>query len=85
MNLGRNSVKFTTDGFIRLRAALVDGLVELCVEDSGPGIPQEKRCQIFLKFQSSLDVLSQGTGIGMCIHFQKITLASQWLNLTCFL
>jgi CheY-like chemotaxis protein len=65
LNLGRNSTKFVHSGFIRFRVAVVDGLVELYVEDSGPGIPVEKRGALFEKFQSSLDVLSQGTGIGL--------------------
>jgi signal transduction histidine kinase len=42
-NLGRNSIKFVEKGFIRFRAAVVDGLVTLYVEDSGPGVPKEKR------------------------------------------
>jgi len=37
--LRSNSSKFVKKpGFIRFRAAVVDGFVELCVEDSGPGI-----------------------------------------------
>jgi signal transduction histidine kinase/CheY-like chemotaxis protein len=67
LNLGRNSTKFVHSGFIRFRAVVVDGLVELYVEDSGPGIPAEKRGALFAKFQSSLDVLSQGTGIGLSL------------------
>jgi signal transduction histidine kinase/CheY-like chemotaxis protein len=67
LNLGRNSTKFVHSGFIRFRAVVVDGLVELYVEDSGPGIPVEKRGALFEKFQSSLDVLSQGTGIGLSL------------------
>lgn len=61
LNLSRNSTKFVDEGFIRIRAAVVNGLVELSVEDSGPGIPTEKRSQLFSKFQQSLDSLSQGT------------------------
>jgi hypothetical protein len=35
-----NSTKFVHSGFIRFRAAVVDGVVvEVYVEDSGPGIP----------------------------------------------
>jgi signal transduction histidine kinase/CheY-like chemotaxis protein len=67
MNLGRNSTKFVTSGFIRFRAAVVGGVVEVYVEDSGPGIPVEKRGALFEKFQSSLDVLSQGTGLGLSL------------------
>jgi len=65
MNLGRNSVKFVEEGFVRLRADVIDGNVELSVEDSGPGVPEEKRDKLFNKFQESLDMLSQGTGIGL--------------------
>lgn len=62
LNLGRNSYKFIHDeGFIRFRARKFDGYVEISVEDSGPGIPLQKRSMLFQKYQESLDVLSQGT------------------------
>lgn len=67
LNLVRNSVKFIHHGFIRLRADVQKGMVCLYVEDSGPGIPEEKRKALFQKFQSSLDMLSQGTGVGLCL------------------
>jgi signal transduction histidine kinase len=72
MNLGRNSTKFTQKGFIRFRAAVVDGLVELYVEDSGPGIPDEKRGALFEKFQTS--ALSEGTGVGLnlCMNLSQL-------------
>lgn len=62
LNLSANASKFVDRGYIRLRAAIVDGSVELSVEDSGPGIPPEKRQRLFFKFQESLDSLAQGTG-----------------------
>jgi signal transduction histidine kinase/CheY-like chemotaxis protein len=61
LNLGRNSSKFIEEGFIRLKAEEVDGNVRLFVDDSGSGIPMEKRERLFAKFQESLDLLSQGT------------------------
>ena len=61
LNLARNSVKFVDKGFIKLRAEVVNGEVTIFVEDSGPGIPKEKREILFNKFQESLDSLSQGT------------------------
>jgi signal transduction histidine kinase len=69
LNLGRNSLKFVNKGFIRLRAAVddVDNSVLIYIEDSGPGIPLEKRKKLFAKFQESLDSLHQGTGIGLCL------------------
>lgn len=61
LNLSRNSSTFVSRGFIRLRAAVVNGRVQLSVEDSGPGIPPQKQDQLFCKFQESLDRLNQGT------------------------
>lgn len=60
LNLATNSTKFVEQGYIRLRAEVVRGSVQIHVEDSGPGIPPEKRKQLFAKFQASLDSLSQG-------------------------
>jgi signal transduction histidine kinase/CheY-like chemotaxis protein len=84
LNLGRNSSKFVHSGFIRFRAEIVDGLVELYVEDSGPGIPIEKRGVMFEKFQTSLDVLSQGTGLGLnlCQNLMRLLNGDIWLHET---
>lgn len=69
LNLARNSSKFVTTGFVRLRVEVIDHgtNVLVSVEDSGLGIPMEKRDKLFSKFQESLDVLNQGTGIGLCL------------------
>ena len=72
LNLASNSRKFVQRGFINLRAAVVDGAVRIYVEDSGPGIPLVKREKLFAKFQESLDSLSQGTGMGLCLC-EKLT------------
>src|SRR3569832_2802569 len=48
LNLSRNSSKFVSKGFIRLGASVLpDGTVQGFVEDSGPGIPLEKRGNLF--------------------------------------
>mmetsp|Transcript_950 Transcript_950/g.2038 ORF Transcript_950/g.2038 Transcript_950/m.2038 type:complete len:1340 (+) Transcript_950:473-4492(+) len=69
LNLARNSTKFVKKGFIRCSANVnpINGFVELRVDDSGPGIPPEKRNRVFGKFQQSLDSLQQGTGIGLSL------------------
>ena len=74
MNLASNSRKFVTQGFIRIGASIVDGQVQLYVEDSGPGVPKEKRKRLFAKYQESLDSLSQGTGIGLCLSKKLLEL-----------
>ena len=43
----------------------VDNQVRIYVEDSGPGISPKKRKELFAKYQESLDLLNQGTGIGL--------------------
>lgn len=48
LNLGRNSIKFVDQGFIRLVATIENGSVKIMVEDSGPGIPQKKKVMINL-------------------------------------
>jgi CheY-like chemotaxis protein len=52
----------------------VDGLVELCVEDSGPGIPLEQRALLFHKYHTSLEVVTQGNGIGLTLCKNLVTL-----------
>lgn len=84
LNLGRNSAKFVDKGFIRFRVAVLDELVHLYVEDSGPGIPSEKREKLFSKFQESLDALNQGTGIGLslCKDLCELMNGDIWLDET---
>jgi signal transduction histidine kinase len=59
LNLGRNSAKFVERGFVRLGAEVIDNEVIVFVEDSGPGINEEKQQNLFSKFQESLDVLGK--------------------------
>jgi signal transduction histidine kinase/CheY-like chemotaxis protein len=82
LNLAANSTKFVEQGYIRLRAEVVDGSVQLNIEDSGPGIPPEKCDRLFCKFQESLDLLNQGTGIGLCVckNLSELMGADIWLD-----
>ena len=83
LNLAINSTKFVVEGFIRLRAQVLDeGYVRLLVEDSGPGIRPEQKDKIFTKFQESFDLLSQGTGIGLhiCKTLSELMLADLYLD-----
>lgn len=82
LNLARNAIKFVEEGFVRLYANVVDGRVRIYVEDSGPGIPVDKRNQLFCKFQDSLDSLSQGTGVGLslCKNLVDLMGGELWLD-----
>ncbi|CAJ1959835.1 unnamed protein product [Cylindrotheca closterium] len=81
LNLARNSCKFVDKGYVRLRAGYTtDGLL-INIEDSGPGIPLEKRSQLFDQFQESLDSLSQGTGIGLSLCKKLVNLMGGTIKL----
>jgi len=81
-----NSTKFVTKGFVRLKCSVKQGSgppsVMVEISDSGPGIPPNKRANIFKKFQESLDLLQQGTGIGLCLCKKMSILleADLWLD-----
>lgn len=86
-NLAMNATKFVQRGFIRLKCVVVETengrqSVQLHLEDSGPGIPREKRSNLFAKFQESLDLLNQGTGIGLCLskHLTNLMKGDLWLD-----
>jgi CheY-like chemotaxis protein/two-component sensor histidine kinase len=70
-NLATNSMRFVSaneHSLIRIRAYVdeTSKKVQVSVEDNGPGIPLEKRREsLFFRFQTSLDTLNQGTGIGL--------------------
>lgn len=81
LNLARNSCKFVDKGYVRLRADFVGNGLLINVEDSGPGIPLEKRAQLFAQFQESLDSLSQGTGIGLSLCKKLVDLMEGTIQL----
>ena len=74
LNLARNSAKFVEEGFVRLRANVQNDKVHMYIEDSGPGIPEEKRKDLFNKYQKSLDSLAQGTGVGLSLVEKLVNL-----------
>jgi two-component system, NtrC family, sensor histidine kinase GlrK len=70
-NLIGNAVKFTPRaGRVKVAARSVDGKVEVSVQDTGPGVPDESLKTIFDKFQQgSRDgtFSTNGTGLGLAI------------------
>lgn len=77
-----NSTKFVERGFIRLGSEVVNGNVRLYIEDSGPGLPEEKKKALFASHQESLDLMHQGTGIGLsiCRYLSRLMNAKIWLD-----
>ena len=68
-NLIWNAYKFTPDhGKVSIHVDHTDTGLDLIIEDSGRGIPQDKLNSIFEKFtQASLKDRKLGTGLGLWI------------------
>lgn len=76
-NLMGNAVKFTPKGGqVSVAAKSHDGILEVSVKDSGPGIPAESLGSIFEKFSQGSHAGAnhrQGTGLGLAIAKNIIT------------
>ncbi|MGA8008835.1 MAG: sensor histidine kinase N-terminal domain-containing protein [Thiomonas sp.] len=74
-NLLHNAITYTPPGgsvTLRLRRAVADdprseSVVQLQVDDSGPGIPEAERALVFEPFYRILDNGSEGSGLGLAI------------------
>lgn len=69
-NLVGNAAKFTETGYIKVTAVEDQGLLQIGVEDTGTGIPENKREVIFQEFEQGDGSISRefaGTGLGLSI------------------
>ena len=76
-NLLSNAVKFTPEGgSIVVASARVDGVVQVSVTDTGPGIVAEERERIFEEFhQTDVGVQQrEGTGLGLALSKRLVEL-----------
>lgn len=79
INLLHNAAKFTPKGYVKIAAAMLDGIVRISVQDTGMGIPHEEINRIFNKFHQVItnnDTLPlrklKGTGLGLPICKQIV-------------
>jgi signal transduction histidine kinase len=71
LNLCKNAVEaMDAGGTLTVTAAAADGVIELAVADTGPGIPEEMRARIFEPFFSTKE---HGTGLGLALTQHVIT------------
>ena len=86
-NLIGNALKFTTRGYIKVSVKITGAMLEVCVCDTGEGIPGDKLEDIFKSFEqvdTSLTRKYGGTGLGLSITKQLVELqgGSLWVKST---
>jgi signal transduction histidine kinase/HAMP domain-containing protein len=69
-----NARRYTTAGTISVRATQRDGMVQVDIEDTGPGIPPERLKRLFTRFHRIDGNSSQerGGGLGLAITRQLV-------------
>ena len=70
INLAGNAVKFTETGGVGMRARVEGETLVFDVEDSGPGVPENRRAAIFGEFEQGDDSATTrygGAGLGLAI------------------
>lgn len=76
-NLIGNAIKFTESGHVIVSATEDDDIITISVEDTGIGIPEDKRDVIFQEFQQADGSISRefaGTGLGLSISKRLVEL-----------
>lgn len=72
INLVTNALKFTEQGFVRIRLGWQQGHLEFAVTDSGPGIKNNSEIFTAYQHQSTTHALS-GAGLGLAITRQLVS------------
>ncbi len=76
-NLIGNAIKFTSKGFVKVKARPLGDVLEVEVADTGIGIPKEKQDTIFNAFEQadgSIERQYGGTGLGLSISKKLVEL-----------
>lgn len=81
-NLIDNAIRYTPEnGEVTVTTQLKNQKVIFTVTDTGPGIPQEKRQRVFERFYRELGTKATGSGLGLSIVRQIVTLHHADINL----
>jgi two-component system sensor histidine kinase ChiS len=76
-NLVGNAVKFTKSGTVEVTAKVISQNIEICVADTGIGIPADKLERIFESFEQAEGSTAReygGTGLGLTVTRQLVQL-----------
>lgn len=72
-NLVSNAVKFTQEGHVAVRFQMVDAMLRITVEDTGPGMSAEVLTRVFEPFEQATPG-QKGTGLGLSLVVRLIQL-----------
>ncbi|WP_366554866.1 sensor histidine kinase [Aquibaculum sediminis] len=74
INLISNAIKHNADPepLVRVTSAIREGVYEVRIADNGPGIPQQERELIFIKFERGRYAGRSGAGLGLPISRQIV-------------
>ena len=64
-NVAENAAKYTEEGTIAISARRIEDVVEICVEDTGPGVPEAEQARVFERFYRG--AAGKGSGLGLAI------------------
>ncbi|RMH68267.1 MAG: sensor histidine kinase [Bacteroidetes bacterium] len=82
-NLLDNAVKYTPSGTVTLRVRCDAGRAVLCVEDTGPGIPEAVRGRVTDRFFRAAPPDVPGSGLGLALVDQIARWHGGTLSFTC--
>jgi signal transduction histidine kinase len=71
-NLVDNALKYTKAGCISVRAVDRLSRIEILVEDSGPGVPENERERIFNLFVRGANATSEQEGLGIGLYISRL-------------
>lgn len=80
-NLLSNALKFTQKGEVVLSVAVCNQILNLSVQDSGPGIPKEEQQAVFGEFTRLKNEKKEGFGLGLSITRKLIDLMGGTIHL----
>jgi two-component system sensor histidine kinase QseC len=67
-NVIDNAIKYSPPGgTVNVTLTRTGGMAQLCVSDSGPGVPEALRERVFERFFRAPDQVQQGSGLGLAI------------------
>ena len=84
-NILGNAIKFTPEGGkITIETSVESQNIQVSISDTGPGIPEDQKQQVFERFWQARETHQQGTGLGLAIakgiveaHHGKIWIESE--------